>query len=294
MKQSILILTLIGILAIPKGNVTKSVTIKKIVNKPFHIYGYIAYGGYMQAGRKINASFKELQEYLHPGGIQKLNLIYEGRLLDYPDGDKKNGIPDMDQIQRLAKEAAYEPGIPVSLDLEGWNRFDVEKTPQRLIAVINAFKKVNNISPVGLYATVPQNTYGYSAGINKYDKLNKEYTEVAASVDYFSPSLYNYNGSDTGAWNKAAVYNIEACRKYKYPSKKILPYITPEIKDKGVTGLLSYDEMMNHLQTLYTLGADGCLIWTSSQTRDVNGNKIYVDVNTGWAKAVKDFSDCHP
>lgn len=57
----------------------------------------------------------------------------------------------------------------------------------------------------------------------------------------------------------------------------------------GMTTLLSFDEMMSHLLTLYKLGADGCFIWTSSQTRDSNGNKFYIDVNSGWGKAIVDF-----
>ncbi|MDP4292039.1 MAG: hypothetical protein Q8908_13230 [Bacteroidota bacterium] len=262
--------------------------------KPFNVYAFIAYGGYTQNGQNVNASHQQLQQYLHSFGIHKLNLIYETRLLDYPNGDKKNGIPNIHHIDSLGILAKNEPDIPVSLDLEEWNRFDTVKTPARFIAVINEFRKVNSISQVGLYATVPQNTYAYSEAIHKNDKLNKAYSVVAAAVDYFSPSLYNYNGSDTSAWTKNAVYNLNACKQYQFPAKKILPYITPEVTQNGVTTLLSYDEMWNRLQILYNLGADGCLIWTSSKTRDVNGNKVYVDVNSGWAKAVKDFIARHP
>jgi len=268
-------------------------TFDKRGNKVFKVYGFIVYGGYFQNGHPVNTSYQQLQEYLFPFGINRLNLFYENKLLNYPNGDKANGIPDIMRIDSLGNKAKNDPNIPVSLDLEGWNRFDTIRTPGRLIAVINEFKKVNKSSEVGLYATVPQNTYAYSPAINKYDKLNKAYAAVAASVDYFSPSLYNYNGHDTSAWNKAAVYNINACKRYKFPAKRILPYITPEVKQNGVTTFLSYDEMMSHLKTLYKLGADGCIIWTSSQTRDSNGNKVYVDVNSGWGKAIVDFIANH-
>jgi hypothetical protein len=261
--------------------------------KPFNVYGFIVYAGYSQDGKNVSTSYQQLQQYLLPYGIKKLNLFYEGKMLDYPNGDKSNGVPSIKRIDSLGYIAKNDPDIPVSLDLEGWSRFDTIKTPGRMIAVIDEFKNANRSSKVGLYATVPQNTYGYDSTIHKYDKFNKAYSSVAASVDYFSPSLYNYKDSDTIAWNKAADYNINACKLYQFPDKQILPYITPEVKRNGVTTLLSYDEMMSHLNTLYKLGADGCLIWTSSSTRDVNGNKIYIDVNTGWIKAVKDFIVSH-
>jgi len=262
-------------------------------NHQFNVYGFIVYGGYVKNTTRVNASFGELQLYLSHLGVKKYNLIYENKLLDYPKGDKSNGEPDLQKIDSLADEAMQEPDVPVSLDLEGWKRFDTVNTPKRMIAAIKAFKKTNKISKVGLYATVPQNTHAYADGINKYDKYNKAYAGVAAMVDYFSPSLYAYTSTDS-EWVKSAIYNIEACKKYGYPDKKILPYITPVVIVNGVRVQISYDEMTLRLNTLYQLGADGCLIWTSSLQRDSDGNKIYIDENTGWLKAVKDFIAAHP
>lgn len=258
----------------------------------FKVYGFIVYAGYTENGTNVKASYPELQQYLRTYGFQNLNLIYEQKMLDYPGGDKKNGLPNTERIQALARAASSDPDTPISLDLEGWNRWDTFNTPSRMIEVINAFKKINKVSKIGLYATVPQNTYAYSENISRFDKVNKAYSKVAASVDYFSPSLYNYD-IDTVNWNKAATYNINACKKYNFPDKPILPYITPELNLKGVKRMLTYDEMMDHLQTLYRLGAKGVLLWTSSGKRDEQGEKIYVDVNNGWAKAVKDFIATH-
>lgn len=260
----------------------------------FKVYGFIVYAGYIENGTPIKASYQELQQYLRAYGFQNLDLIYEQKMLDYPGGDKKNGLPNTERIQALARAASSNrnPDTPVSLDLEGWNRWDTVNTPSRMIEVINAFKKTNSVSKVGLYATVPQNTYAYSENISRFDKVNKAYSQVAASVDYFSPSLYNYD-ADTVNWNKAAIYNINACKKYNFPDKPILPYITPELNLKGVKRMLTYAEMMDHLQTLHRLGARGVLLWTSSGKRDEQGQKIYVDVNNGWAKAVKDFIATH-
>lgn len=259
---------------------------------PFKVYSFIVYGGYMQNGAQVKASYKELEQYLLGYGMQKLDLIYEQRVLDYPGGDKKNGVPNSERMATLARAASAEPNTPVSLDLEGWNRWDTVKTPSRMIEAINEFRKTNKDAKIGLYATVPQNTYAYSENISRYDKINRAYSAVAAAVDYFSPSLYNYD-ADTVNWNKAAKYNMAACKKYGFPDKLMLPYITPEVNLKGVKRMLTYDEMMNHLQTLYNLGASGVLIWTSSATRDADGNKIYIDVNSGWLKAVRDFMASH-
>jgi len=260
---------------------------------PFKVYAFIVYAGYLQNGTEVKASYKQLGQYLLNYGIKGYDLIYEQKMIDYPDGKKENGVPNVSRIDSLGREALAFTSTPVSLDLEGWQRFDTIKTPKRMLEVINEFKKVNKISQLGLYATVPQNTYAYAENINRYDKWNKAYTSVAAAVDYFSPSFYNYSGTDTVAWNKAAVYNMKACKKYNFPAKPILPYITPEINIKGVKTMLTYDEMMNHLQTIYNLGAQGCLIWTSSGMRDENGNRIYIDVNSGWLKAVRDFMATH-
>jgi len=262
---------------------------------PFNVYGFIVYGGYMQNGSPVNASYKELQAYQARFGIRKYDLIYERKMLDFPAGDKANGIVNIHKTDSLAARALQEPDILVSLDLEEWKRFDTLRTPKRILEAVQIFRKTNKQSKIGLYATVPQNTYGYDDKISRYDKWNKAYASVAAAVDYFSPSLYNYKNTDGNDWKKAAAYSIDACRKYGYLSKKIIPYITPEVtsKEKGLTTLLTYDEMMFRLQTLYELGANGCLIWTSSSTRDANGKKLYIDENEGWFKAVKDFAIAH-
>ncbi|MEO6521541.1 MAG: hypothetical protein ABIN91_07685 [Mucilaginibacter sp.] len=260
---------------------------------PFNVYGFIVYGGYMQNGNQVNASYKELQTYQARFGLMKYDLIYERKMLDFPNGDKANGVVNLHKMDSLAILASQEPAVLVSLDLEEWKRFDTLKTPHRILEAINIFRKTNSRSKIGLYATVPQNTYGYDDKISRYDKWNQAYAGVAAAVDYFSPSLYNYKNTNGEDWKKAAAYSIDACRKYGYPNKKIIPYVTPEVSNKGVTTLLNYDEMLFRLQTLYDLGADGCLIWTSSGTRDANGKKIYIDENSGWFKAVKDFATIH-
>jgi hypothetical protein len=263
------------------------------VKKQFNVYGWIVYGGYVQNGVNVSATYQKIQQYLLPFGFNKFNLIYEANLLDYPNGDTANGVPDIKRVDSLANIALADPTTLVSFDLEGWNRYDTVKTTARLIAIIQDFKTIDNVSPLGLYSSVPLNTYGYTANIHSYDIYNKGFASVAGAVNYFSPSLYNYNGVDSVAWKNAAAYNVQACNLYGLTSPKIIPYITPEVTVSGVTTELSYNDMMLRLQYLYSLGANGCIVWTSSSTRDANGKVIYVDVTTGWAKAVVDFIATH-
>jgi hypothetical protein len=278
---------------LPSGS-TDTVKVTNAVKKSFNIYGFIVYGGYVQSGANVSASYAQIQQYLLPFGIKKLNLLYEAKLLDYPNGDMANGVPNVHRIDSLASQALADPTTPVSFDTEGWNRFDTVKTPSRLISVVQDFKLINNVSPVGFYSSIPLNTYGYTTTLHaSYDKYNKGFASVATEVNYFAPSLYNYNGVDSVAWKNAAAYNVQACSLYGYPTKKIYPYITPEVTVNGVTSFLSYNDMMLRLQNLYALGADGCFVWTSSATRDANGKLIYVDVTTGWAKALVDFIAAH-
>lgn len=260
---------------------------------PFKVYGFIVYAGFLENGQKHQADFTALQQYLESHGIGKYNLIYEHKVLDYPDGDKQNGVINLHRMDSLAALAAGEPSVLVSLDLEGWKRFDTVNTPRRMLDAIKAFRQTDKRSPLGFYATVPQDTYGYPKDTSVYNRLNHAYGKVADAVDYYSPSLYNYKGADSLEWYKEAVYNIKACRKYGHPDKQIIPYISPEIWTDGKTTFLTYEQMMYRLEVLEQLGANGCFLWTSSKTRNPDGRKIYLDADTGWLKAVIDFAGRH-
>ncbi|MFZ2726068.1 MAG: hypothetical protein WAX77_07465 [Methylococcaceae bacterium] len=255
----------------------------------FEVYGFIPYKAYIENGQLQQNRIPV--EYFAKYGIKRINVVYEQHLLDYPQGDKSQAMINDDKIKQVAQDNLKQAAVPISLDLEGWNRFDTQNTPAQILQVVQKFKAYNNVAPVGLYATVPQNTYGWQADINeRFDALNATYADVAASVDYFSPSLYNYHHQDNETWKQGAIYNIQASRRYS-PNKKVIPYITPEIynPDKS-TSWLSYEEMLFRLNTLLELGADGCIIWTSSQTHDDQGNPPVFDPDNGWSKAIVDFS----
>lgn len=259
----------------------------------FKVYAFLPYSGYVKNGETVKTNFQQLQNYLAGLGIAKYNLIYESRITDYPDGNKTHGVINRHKLDSLAQIASAEPGVIVALDLEGWNRFDTLHTPAKHIDAIKAFKQTYPQAQIGLYATVPQDTYGYPKDTVLYNRLNKAYANVAAGVDYFSPSLYNYKTADSLEWKKGVVYNLNACHKYGSPAKPILPYITPEISIDKEQRMLTYDEMLYRLRTLYELGADGCLLWGSSGMRDAKGNRPVLNLNEGWFKAVLDFVKQH-
>ncbi len=264
------------------------------VIKSFDVYGFIPYTGYIKNGTTIKTNYQGLEVYLQTIGVKKVNLIYENRLIDFPTGNLKEGVPNIKNITDLATAALNDPNTLVSLDIEGWNRFSTS-TPIKYVEVMDIFKKANKVSKVGFYAIAPQATFSWTADVAaKYDNLNKTYASVAAVVDIFSPTLYNFDGHDNLVWKKSAEYNIDQSKKYGFANKSIIPYITPEVANTGgLKTFLSYDEMFFRLQMLYDLGANGCIIWTSSQTRDANGNPIIFDETSGWGKAIKDFLSSH-
>lgn len=262
----------------------------------FEIYGFISYPKHKHEGVVLNGAVPS--EDLAAFGIQKVNLVYQKRIVDFPNGKESEGVPNKENIELVAREALKEPEVPVSLDVECWDRRD-KRTPQRFIEVLDLFKSFNKVSQVGFYATVPQNTYGWLSDLHeRYDAMNAAYAGVAEKVDYFSPSLYNYGHQDNEAWARCAAFIVQAAKKYS-PNKKVIPYLSPEFfpnvkKGEKATQWLGYDDMMFRLKTLRRLGAAGCILWTGSGSRDSNGELAVFDPKMDWVKAVVDFQKDRP
>ncbi|MBB6104208.1 hypothetical protein F4827_004067 [Paraburkholderia bannensis] len=273
--------------------------------KPFAVYEFLKLKSYQDASGVYTIS----DSWFRGLGITPLDLIYSSKLVTCPlSSCTDEYIVDSSKIATAAASADRTGSTPVSLDLEVWDtrRFyptaatgNGQSIVQNLSAALTAFKADNPGASVGLYAEVPQNTFGWSAATTAtYDALNAQYASVAALVDYYSPSLYNYgyDGTATGDanWNSAAVYAVGQSHAFDTlngTSKKVLPYITPVWTDsRSVSEFLSYDQMMYRLKALRTAGADGCILWISSGQIDPSTGKLLViDTSSGWFKAVLDF-----
>ncbi|MDE1160895.1 MAG: hypothetical protein PW792_02990 [Acidobacteriaceae bacterium] len=249
---------------------------------PFTVYGFIVYP---MAGDTPAASAHIDPFAAAKYGIQPINLVYEGRLLDVEKSHPNDAAINVSKIDSVAESTKTKPGELVSLDMESWKRFDTPRTPALYVQVLKEFHKVNPKAKVGLYATVPQVTYGWTPDLaTKYDHLNDDYRQVAALVDYFSPSLYNWDHAlEDKDWERAAAFAIHAARAYD-PNKPVLPYVTPEVSRKGTTTFLTYEQMAFRMQTLKRLGADGCIVWTGTAHGRKDGGIF--DPQSGWAKAL--------
>ncbi|MBA1193710.1 hypothetical protein G7007_12690 [Pseudomonas entomophila] len=253
----------------------------------FEIYTYLPYSTSSFVEHHGNA----LDKIYSAHNIKKIKLVYDENLLALPadPANRKYALAAPQKIHSVASKDAYQNDSLVSLDIESWNRFDTE-TPTKILNILKTYRNSSPNTTLGLYATVPQNTYKWdSSKIEFYEKMNRQYIDVAQEVDYFSPSLYNYSGRDFSSWLEGAKYNIAAAKKYSL-TKKVLPYITPEVSNNGITSWLSYDEMLMRLKALESLGADGCIIWGSSQSRDTSGARPSLNPYSGWFKAILDFS----
>jgi hypothetical protein len=261
--------------------------------RAFTIYAFIPYKDHVSGGEISHVP--SLDHYLDSIGLHKVDVVYENRFMT-------NGRADEKKIEAIAKVAKDSPAVPVSFDTEFGNRFHPETVIPEVLNVLGLFHQYNSITAVGVYATAPQNTYAWKADIDRFDKLNEQYAVVANKVDFLSPVLYNYEGPDTAAWIRAAVYNMAAARKYN-TGKRVIPYVSPIIRlqdsgindqsQRGAVRMLTEEEMKTRLQTLYNLGADGCIVWTSSGDRTSDGRVPVFDRSSGWGKALVDFANEH-
>jgi len=255
--------------------------------RKFTIYVFLPWQVQMPDG-KVDRSVK-LKDYVAQFGLKSAKVIYE-------NGYFTDGKVDTEKVKAIAEATKSDPDSIVSFDTEFGKRFNPETVIPQVLNILQIYRESDPKAKVGVYATAPQNTYGWKAGVESYDAINGKYKAVAHAVDFLSPVLYNYNGDDFHAWMKAAAYNIDAAKRYN-TNKPIIPYITPgySVPDVGGNGAkqylhLSENEMRNQLQKLYDLGASGCIVWGSSNDRDSNGKQPVFDATTGWAKALVDFA----
>jgi len=252
----------------------------------FQVYAFIPYR--MENGNN-RPDMRASQKFFERIGVKEIKVVYEKELFDKIIKEKNPNLANPILIKKVAQESDASGKIPVSLDVESWDRFD-KTTPSRYIDLLTQFKNVNPTAQVGLYSTIPQNIYKWDEkSQNRYAMLNERYREIAHHVDYISPSLYNYSGRRTADWIPAASYSIQAAKTYGN-GKPIIPYITPEISKKHKDyQWLSYSEMLERLTYIKKSGAAGVIIWASSGAKDEDGNFPTLSMNVDWVKAIADF-----
>ncbi|MDM1337019.1 hypothetical protein HXZ93_13560 [Acinetobacter pseudolwoffii] len=257
----------------------------------FDIYGFIPWS--IKDGNKIISNQAVVKDDLAEKGIKYIDVVYHNRMLT-------NGLVDNEKIKEIALES--KPEVPISFDLEIGNRNKPETILPSLLAIIDLYHAYGGKAPIGVYATLPQNTFGGSKLTTKREaqlvQLNKQYEIIAKKIDFLSPVFYFYDGNDLDNWKKSVDFGMRQSHLYaKKYNLKIYPYITNSFRNspknpqtQGWTiELLDQKQMLNTLCYLKTKGADGAIIWASSQVVDANGVKPVINVQAPWFKGVQKF-----
>lgn len=253
----------------------------------FEIYAFVPYK--VEGGHYGKASIKESREFFERIGIKHIKVVYENELFEKKPKSNHIALASSKMTEAVAEDADSSGKIPVSLDVESWNRFD-KTTPEKYLDLLNNFNKKNQGAFVGLYSTVPQNIYKWDEkNIKRYEELNARYSVLVPHIDYLSPSFYNYNGHKYSEWLPSVKYNLQTALDMG-KGKPVIPFITPEVRMyKRYYEWLSYDEMWKRLDFLKQSGASGVIIWTSSNAKDKNGDRPTLNMNEGWVRALVDF-----
>lgn len=258
----------------------------------FDIYGFIPWETHVNKEGITVSDFNLTEQYIKQQGFKPVKVIYHKYFLT----DDK---PDANKIRKIAEASKLAPTVPVSFDIEIGNRFAPKTVLPIAEETLRLYHKYGGAATVGVYALLPQNTHGGKIDGGKkalYIDLNKKYESIAKQVNFLSPVFYNYDQKNLDLWKKAVDFNMAEAKKYaiKY-NLKIIPYVTStyaEKRDKYYVEQMSEKEMQQRLSYLKDAGADGVIIWESSQGFEISSNgKPVIDFTKGWAKAVIEFQD---
>ena len=255
----------------------------------FEIYGFIPWR--LEHNNQLISDRQIINQILEKKGIKKIDVVYHNRMLT-------NGEVDSKKIEKIALNS--NKSIPISFDYELGNRFKPETVLPNISKIIDIYYQSEGVAPIGIYAMLPQNTYG-GLKLNeetkeRYTKLNKQYEVLAPKINFLSPSFYFYNGEDLDAWKKSVDFNMEQslqiAKKYNL---KIYPYVTNTFrfngrdKDKAVIKPLTQEQMFMVLSYLKEKGADGAIIWAGSGTREANGKLPVINFEDPWFQGIQQF-----
>lgn len=225
-------------------------------------------------------------------GMSNIKVIYEKDIFT-------EGVIDTDKIKKIAEDSKIDPYTPISLDIEIGNHSKPETILPIVNKVLDLYHFYKGKAPIGMYALLPQNTYG-AKKLNEQQKinhilLNQQYETLATKVNFLSPVFYFYDGQDMDLWKKMVDFGMQEAKKYarKY-HLKIYPYVTNcfKINQSQPTMILQLDryQMSFMLNYLSSKGSDGVIIWAGSKTVDVDGKKPLVSLSIdGWAEGVSQF-----
>jgi len=210
-----------------------------------------------------------------------------------------DNLPNFPAIKALAQSTLPQPTVPLTFDIEVWPyspTASLNTTIANLIAVVDTFKKVNPLTPVGYYGVIPNQAYQWSnidpvnnpSGYSNWKSINTSMKSVAKKIDIFFPSFYAYD-TDTVSWRKMVDSTVAVTKRY-YTGKPIYAYIYPQYHQSSTSLSLTFidtDRWMYQLEMLYKR-IDGCVIWTSATAAD--GSTISWDPNgMAWWRKTKEF-----
>lgn len=244
---------------------------------------------------------KENKVYIYKNTTNQVNKLIKTNNIKviYHKDIFTNGIVDPNKIKRIALETKQDPSTPISFDIELGRSAPKEKVLSIVNEVLDLYHSFKGKAPVGVYALLPQNTYGGKKldekQKEKYILLNQEYETLAKKVDFLSPVFYFYDGKDMDLWKKAVDFNMMEAQKYaKKYQLKIYPYIANSFKlsTKKPIKIVQLDnkQMLSMLDYLNSKGADGAIIWASSETVEDDGNKPTLGLSeNSWEHGIFQF-----
>lgn len=256
----------------------------------FEVYGFIPWKTHVTKEGKTISDAEETKKYIYQQGFKPVKVVYHKYFLT----DDK---PDAEKIKKIAEESQNAPNIPISFDIEIGDRYKPETVLPVVQETLRLYREYKGAAPVGVYALLPNDTYNHKlVGKNyqMYLDLNQKYASIAKQVDFLSPVFYNYQKKDIEAWKKTVDFNMVEAKKYaKKYNLKIIPYITStyhDRKDKFYVEQMTYEEMKQRLTYLKKVGADGVILWESSEGYEISSKgKPVIDFTKGWSKAVYQF-----
>lgn len=235
-------------------------------------------------------------------GISSSVIHYPRTFLDSIPGDPSNtGNANLDckvidsakLVALAATDAQTGSRIPVILDIEAWSY-----TPANIAATVDSFQKVialyrefNTRSPIGFYGGVPENRWAWNnistpAQFQTWQLANDQLAPIVPRFQFFGPDLYNYGNSiDSVTWRQYAQANLNEIRRYN-SGKPVYAFFCPQY---GKGQFVPYATWQYELSTVYDMGYDGVIIWSSNLDSASHVIDFPTATQKGWWQATEDF-----